>query len=193
MNNSLAEINLNDHFLISMPHLRDRNFEQTLTYIFDHSDQGATGLVINRPMALSFEQMLGHLDLDIDIDTIHGGQRSIYAGGPVQVERGFILHRPTADSWNSTHVINDRLSLTSSLDVLKAIAQGRGPNQYLIALGYAGWGAGQLEQEMLHNSWLSCPADLDILFATESHLRLGAAATKLGVNLDLLTSQSGHA
>ncbi|MEH6471478.1 MAG: YqgE/AlgH family protein [Halopseudomonas sp.] len=191
MTESLADINLCDHFLLSMPHLRDGNFEQTLTYICEHSDQGAMGLVINRPMELSFQQILHSLDLDID--PVHDASRSIYAGGPVQVERGFILHSPTEQSWSSSYAINEQLNLTTSVDILRAIAEGQGPKDFLITLGYAGWGAGQLEQEILHNSWLSCPADLDILFATEPHQRLEAAATKLGVNLDLLTSQSGHA
>jgi putative transcriptional regulator len=185
-----SDTNLCDQFLISMPHLHDSNFEQTLTYICEHSDQGAMGLVVNRPMELSFKQLLRHLDFEEA--PVYGGDRMIYAGGPVQVERGFILHQTTAQEWSSSYAINDRLQLTTSLDILKAIAEGEGPQNYLIALGYAGWGAGQLEQEILHNSWLSCPADLDILFATESHLRLEAAATKLGVNLDLLTTLSGH-
>lgn len=186
-----TDTNLCDHFLISMPHLHDQNFEQTLTYICEHSDQGAMGLVVNRPMDLSFKQLLGHLDFDRP--PRHGGERPVYFGGPVQVERGFILHQAGLQEWSSSYLINERLQLTTSLDILKAIAEGEGPDNYLIALGYAGWGAGQLEQEILHNSWLSCPADLDILFATESHLRLEAAATKLGVNLDLLISQAGHA
>lgn len=193
MSEPLDNMNLCDHFLISMPHLHDRNFEQTLTYICEHSDQGAMGIVVNRPMELSFEQMLGHMDVEIQVDPVCNGTRSVYSGGPVQVDRGFILHSATEQSWKSSYPINDRVSMTTSVDILHAIADGSGPEQYLIALGYAGWGAGQLEQEILHNSWLSCPADLDILFATQSHQRLNAAAAKLGVNLDLLTSQSGHA
>jgi putative transcriptional regulator len=193
MSDGLNNMNLCDHFLISMPHLHDQNFEQTLTYICEHSDQGAMGIVVNRPMDLSFQQMLEHMDLEIELGSVCRGKQRVYAGGPVQVERGFILHRSTEQSWRSSFVINDQLSMTTSVDILHAIAHGSGPQQHLIALGYAGWGAGQLEQEILHNSWLSCPADLDILFDTESQLRLNAAATKLGVNLDLLTSQSGHA
>ncbi|MEH6825449.1 MAG: YqgE/AlgH family protein [Motiliproteus sp.] len=186
-----ASNNLCNHFLISMPHLRGSSFEQTLTYICEHSEQGAMGLVVNRPLDLSFAQILDHLD--IDIDPVHDAQRTIYAGGPVEVERGFILHSPVEDNWSSSYAITEQLHLTTSRDILHAIAEGRGPEQYLITLGYAGWGAGQLEEEILANSWLSCPADLDILFATESQLRLGAAASSLGVNLDLLSSQSGRA
>ena len=181
-----------DHFLISMPHLRDSNFDHTLTYICEHNDQGAMGLVVNRPLELSFEEILKHLKIE-DIDPVQDGAAPIYAGGPVQGERGFILHRPTEHLWSSSYAVSDQLQLTSSVDILRAIAEGWGPQDYLITLGYAGWGAGQLEQEILHNSWLSCPSDLDILFATESPQRLEAAASKLGVNLDLLTAQSGHA
>tara|TARA_R110001583_G_scaffold73384_2_gene204272 strand:- start:547 stop:1122 length:576 start_codon:yes stop_codon:yes gene_type:complete len=186
-----SDINLCNHFLISMPHLRGSSFEQTLTYICEHSDQGAMGLVVNRPMELSFEQILGHLD--IEMDSVHDALCPIYAGGPVEIERGFILHSPAEQSWSSSFAINEQLHLTTSLDILHAIAEGQGPQRYLITLGYAGWGAGQLEQEILDNSWLSCPADLDILFDTESHQRLDAAANSLGVNLDLLSSQSGRA
>ncbi|WP_242521438.1 YqgE/AlgH family protein [Motiliproteus sp. SC1-56] len=186
----MNDINLRDHFLISMPHLNDGNFSHTLTYICDHSDQGAMGLVINRPMELSLKDILGHLE--IDVEALARPEMPVYAGGPVQGERGFVLHRPCGRAWNSTYEINADLHLTTSLDILEAIGAGKGPDQYLIALGYAGWGAGQLEQEMSDNAWLSCPADLDIIFATAAPERLEAAASKLGVNLDLLTSQSGH-
>jgi len=174
-----------------MPQLRGSSFEQTLTYICEHSEEGAMGLVINRPLGLSFAQILEHLE--IEVDPLHDGERPIYAGGPVQVERGFILHTPLKQTWGSSYAINEQLHLTTSTDILLAIAEGRGPEHYLITLGYAGWGAGQLEQEIMDNSWLSCPADLDILFATEPQLRLGAAANTLGVNLDLLSTQSGRA
>lgn len=185
------ETNLRGQFLISMPHLHDGNFSQTVTYICDHSDQGAMGLVINRPMGLSLKDILGHLE--INVEALAHPETPIYAGGPVQGERGFVLHPPCGRSWLSTFEINRQLHLTTSLDILESIAAGEGPDRYLIALGYAGWGAGQLEQEIVDNAWLSCPADLDILFATEASDRLEAAASKLGINLDLLTSQSGHA
>ena len=193
MNETKDAMNLCDHFLLSMPHLHDQDFEQTLTYICEHNQQGAMGIVVNRPMELSFEQMLGHMEFENSSDSVCDAAKPVYSGGPVQVDRGFILHRATEQDWKSSFAINERLSMTTSVDILHAIAEGNGPSEYLIALGYAGWSAGQLEQEIMHNSWLSCPADLDILFATESQQRLNAAATKLGVNLDLLTSQSGHA
>lgn len=187
----MSDINLRDHFLISMPHMSDGNFSQTLTYICDHSEQGAMGLVINRPMELSIKEILGHLEMEVA--ALRQPEMPVYAGGPVQGERGFVLHRPCAQTWMSTYEIHQQLHLTTSMDILEAIAAGHGPDQYLIALGYAGWDAGQLEQEISDNTWLSCPADMDIIFATAASERLEAAASKLGVNLDLLTSQSGHA
>ncbi|MFT6916045.1 MAG: putative transcriptional regulator [Motiliproteus sp.] len=186
-----AVINLCHHFLISMPHLRGSSFEQTLTYVCEHSAEGAMGLVVNRPLDLNFAQLLGHLDMPMA--PIQNGECPIYAGGPVKGDRGFILHSPVDHVWGSSHAVNEQLHLTTSTDILMAIAEGRGPEKYLMTLGYAGWDAGQLEQEILANSWLSCPADLDILFNIEPQLRLGAAATSLGVNLDLLSTQSGHA
>ena len=191
MSDSLPDMDLRDHFLISMPQLADRNFVQTLTYICDHSAQGAMGLVINRPLELTLNEMLEHLDFTHD--ELPQGEMPIYAGGPVQVERGFVLHSPTAQQWTSSYAIHDRLSLTTSLDILQAIARGDGPQRQLIALGYAGWGAGQLEREISENSWLSCPADLDIIFATQAEERLAAAASKLGVDLRLLSTDAGHA
>lgn len=184
-------MNLSDHFLISMPQLEDKNFVHTLTYICDHSAQGAMGLVINRPLELTLDEMLDHLDFSHNELAEGGG--AIYSGGPVQVERGFVLHTPTTKQWSSSHRINDRICLTTSLDILQAIARGEGPEQQLIALGYAGWGAGQLEREIGENSWLSCPADLDIIFATRAEERLSAAASKLGVDLSLLSTEAGHA
>ena len=191
MSDSLPDMDLRDHFLISMPQLVDRNFVQTLTYICDHSTQGAMGLVINRPLGLTLDEMLDHLDFDHT--KLANGDMPIYAGGPVQVERGFVLHSPTLARWSSSYAIHEQLCLTTSLDILQAIARGDGPERQLIALGYAGWGAGQLEREISENSWLSCPADLDIIFATQAEERLAAAASKLGVDLRLLSTDAGHA
>lgn len=191
MDTDLPDINLRDQFLISMPHMTDQLFSHTLIYICEHDEQGAMGLVINQPMDLHFKDILGQLD--IQVEGLKHPQMSIYAGGPVQVERGFVLHTPAPTRWLSTHTLNERLMLSTSLDILKAIALGEGPRECLIALGYSGWGAGQLEREMSLNAWLSCPADLDILFAVDASKRLSAAAASLGVNLDLLSTQIGHA
>ncbi len=182
---------LRDQFLISMPHLHDRAFESTVTYICDHNEYGAMGLIINRPLQLSLRDILSHLE--IPTEGLHHPSLPVFSGGPVQTERGFVLHTPTPGSdWVSSLPINERLTLTTSLDILQAIGRGQGPDQVLLALGYAGWGAGQLESEILANAWLSCPADLDILFDTSAERRLTAAAAKLGVDLDRLTTQIGH-
>lgn len=180
---------LQGHFLISMPHMDDPNFAQTVIYICEHNASGAMGIIINRPIEIDLGELLQHLDF-----SFHNDQTApVYAGGPVQDDRGFILHRRTTNEWESCYHITDELTLTTSMDILQAISENSGPEQFLVALGYAGWGAGQLEQELSENVWLSCPANLDIMFHTPAEERLQAAAATLGVNLDLLTSQSGHA
>ena len=189
MTDSMPEIHLKDHFLISMPHMSDHNFTHTLTYICDHNQDGAMGIVINRPMDMSLKDILSHLEMDTE--SMQKPDMAVYSGGPVQGERGFVLHSPGKE-WESSHPINDQIHLSTSLEILQAIAEGKGPERFLVALGYAGWGAGQLEQEMGENAWLSCPADLDIMFDTAVEQRLDAAASILGINLDLLTSESGH-
>ncbi len=191
MKAKMPDIHLSNHFLLSMPHMSDRNFTHTLTYICDHNEQGAMGIVINRPLNLSLREILSHLEMDTE--AMHDPEMPVYSGGPVQGERGFVLHSPTESQWLSNHVVNEQIHLSTSLDILESIAAGDGPERYLVALGYAGWGAGQLEREISENAWLSCPADLDIMFSTVPADRLNAAASLLGINLDLLTSQSGHA
>ncbi|UTW05501.1 YqgE/AlgH family protein (plasmid) [Amphritea atlantica] len=180
---------LQGHFLISMPHMDDPNFAQTVIYICEHNESGAMGIVVNRPIEMDLGQLLQHLEFSDNSDLTD----LIYAGGPVQNDRGFILHRHTANEWDSCYDITHELTLTTSMDILQAISENSGPEQFLVALGYAGWGPGQLEQELSDNVWLSCPANLDIMFRTPAEERLQAAAATLGINLDLLTSQSGHA
>ena len=185
-----APICLKHHFLIAMPHMADGNFAQTVTYLVDHGEQGAMGLVINRPSGLSLADILEQLRPETSPATrCHG--MPVYSGGPVQTERGFVLH-PTGPSFQASVVLGD-VTLSTSQDVLLSIAEGQGPAQHLIALGYAGWDAGQLEAELADNAWLTCPASLDILFDLPADLRLDAAAARLGVNLSLLTAQAGHA
>ncbi|MEH6627578.1 MAG: YqgE/AlgH family protein [Motiliproteus sp.] len=184
-------MNLRNHFLISMPHMNDQNFSHTLTYICDHSEQGAMGIVINRPLDLSLKDILGHLELDTE--DMRAPDMPVYRGGPVQGDRGFVLHSPSKNAWASTLPVDEGIHLSTSLDILESIATGGGPEHYLVALGYAGWGAGQLEDEIGHNAWLSCPADLDIIFSTVASKRLDAAASLLGINLDLLPLEPGHA
>lgn len=186
------ELSLKGHFLLSMPHLHDGVFDNTLTFLCDHNEQGALGLVINQPSQVSLAELLEPLDLPAS-PYKEISEQPIYEGGPVGQERGFVLHSNSEQTWKACHAINEQLSLTTSLDILEAISQNKGPEHWLITLGYAGWGAGQLEQEIINNLWLSCPANLDILFHTPAEARLHAAATSIGINLDLMTSESGHA
>jgi putative transcriptional regulator len=181
---------LKHHFLIAMPHMADPNFAQTLTYLIDHNEQGAMGLVINRPSGLNLADVLEQLRPDSEPPRACR-DLPIYSGGPVQTDRGFVLH-PAGYSFQATLELGE-LALSTSQDVLFAIADGQGPDRFLIALGYAGWEAGQLDLELTENTWLTCPADPAILFEQPSDQRLGAAAARLGVNLSLLTAQAGHA
>jgi len=181
---------LTNHFLIAMPGLQDPNFSRTVTFVCEHSEAGAMGIVINRPMEIQLGEVLSQLD--IDPKTRDVSQIPVYLGGPVQTDRGFVIHDGDF-SFDSTLTVTPNLSVTTSRDVLEAIANGNGPSNRLIALGYAGWGEGQLEQEMIANAWLSGPADPDVLFATPSAERWQSAAQRLGVDLNLLSGQAGHA
>lgn len=186
----LTPANLTNHFLIAMPSLMDPNFHQTVTYICAHNEDGAMGLVINRPMDLRLADILDQLDIEATADTV--GDEPVFEGGPVQRERGFVIHRP-ASTWDAVLRVTDELAVATSRDILAAMARGEGPSQTLVALGYAGWGAGQLEREIADNAWLSGPADLRILFELPSEQRWSAAAASLGVDLTRLSTQAGHA
>lgn len=177
-------------FLLAMPHLIDPNFEKGLTYICEHSDAGALGLVTNKPLDLSFAELVSQIGLELS-STKHANQL-IFAGGPVHSERGFVLHTNKA-SWSSSLYLGEGLHLTTSIDILEALAAGEGPENFIITLGCASWETGQLEQEMLDNAWLSCPANTEILFKTAHEEKLNAAALSLGINFSQLTSQAGHA
>lgn len=179
-----------NQLLIAMPSLEDPNFSRTVTLICEHSEHGALGVIINRPTEVQLGQLLQHLEIKAVRSEI--ADVPVYAGGPVQLERGFILHSPLGQ-WESTLKINAELGLTTSLDVLAAIAAGEGPGHHLIALGYAGWGASQLEREITENAWLTVPNDNHILFELPVEQRWQAAAGKLGVDLSLLASDAGHA
>lgn len=179
-----------NQLLIAMPSLADPNFSRTVTLICEHNEHGALGLVINRPTEVRLSELLDHLDIaatDVDIASM-----PVFAGGPVQLERGFILHMPLGQ-WESTLKIDTELGLTTSLDILSAVAAGTGPRHSLVALGYAGWGAGQLEREIADNAWLTVPNDTEILFELPVELRWQAAAKKLGVDLTLMAGDAGHA
>ncbi|MBD8495893.1 YqgE/AlgH family protein [Pseudomonas syringae] len=181
---------LKHQFLIAMPHMDDPHFAQTLTYIVEHNAEGAMGLVINRAQDLTLADVLEQLRPE-ELPPVRCQQIRIHSGGPVQTDRGFVLH-PSGPVFQATVDLGG-VSLSTSLDVLFAIADGTGPAQSLITLGYAGWDAGQLEAEMAANAWLTCPFDPAILFETDSEQRLNAAAARLGVNLSLLSTQAGHA
>lgn len=149
------------------------------------------GLVVNKPADISFGEVLEQLELNpisAELERV-----PVYAGGPVKTDRGFLLHTPVRSIWKSTLELRDDLQLTTSIDILEQLAQGSGPDLYLMALGYAGWGPGQLEDELGRNLWLSCPANLDILFKTEPEQRVTAAALQLGIDINLMSSQAGHA
>ncbi len=184
----MLETNLTNHFLIAMPMLEDPNFFHTLTYICSHDEQGAMGIVINRPMEVELSDVLAHMD--ITASDFSAGILPIYQGGPVQPERGFVIHTPVGH-WDAM-MQTGSLGITTSRDILVALANGEGPEKTLIALGYAGWGSGQLEREMADNTWLSTLADEHILFDTPAEQRWQAAASKLGVDLNLLSTQAGH-
>ena len=185
-----ASVSLANHFLIAMPKLADPNFSRTVTLICEHSAEGAMGIVINRATDLR----LGDIFAQLDIDPAHAAHSNmpIHFGGPVQNNRGFVLHEPLG-KWESTLSVTSNLGVSTSRDILSAIAQNKGPTSCLVALGYAGWAAGQLEREITENSWLSVPADRSILFETPVESRWNAAARMVGVDLSTLSSEAGHA
>ncbi len=179
-----------NHFLIAMPNLRDPNFARTVTLICEHSSQGAMGIVINRVTDLRLADILQQMDIEGG-DSLHL-DLPVYVGGPVQNNRGFVLHEPLGQ-WESTLSVTESLGVSTSRDILVALAENRGPQRCLLALGYAGWAAGQLEHEIGENTWLSGPADSQILFDTPVEARWEAAAKHLGVDLAALSGEAGHA
>lgn len=181
--------NLTNHFLIAMPGLADPFFAKTVTYLCQYNTEGALGIIINRPSDLTLGDIMQQMNIKVDEE--EAGKMPIYFGGPVQPERGFVLHEPMG-SWDSTLQVAPEISLTTSRDILEAISAGKGPRKALVALGYAGWGKGQLEKEMGENAWLYAPADQSILFDYPSAQRWKAAAELMGIDISLLTSQAGH-
>jgi len=181
--------NLTNQFLIAMPSMTDPFFARTVTYLCQHNEEGALGIIINRPLQLTLREIIEQMDIEFHNDAL--SDLPVYFGGPVQPERGFVLHEPVGD-WKSTLKISDRLWLTTSLDILEAISRGDGPQQVLLALGYAGWGEGQLEREMVENAWLNAEAEQSIIFNLPAAHRWKAAAGLMGVDIALLSSQVGH-
>jgi len=185
----MQSVNLTHHFLIAMPALADPFFSKTLTYICEHSDQGALGLVVNRPIDLTLKDLLDQLDISSDDQAVT--TLPIMFGGPIQLDRGFVLHQPVGD-WQSTMVVHDKVGLTTSLDILRAIASGESPKELLVALGYSGWAPGQIEHELSQNTWLTVPASPNIIFELPAEDRLTAAMRLLGVDLSSLSDEVGH-
>lgn len=188
---SQSTANLTHHFLIAMPAMADPNFVRTLTYVAEHNDQGALGVIVNRPIDMDLSALFERVDIALEAEGFVG--QPVYFGGPVQTDRGFVLHRPAGD-WRSTLKVNDSIGLTSSRDILEAVAKQGEPHEILIALGYAGWSAGQLEQELASNAWLTVPADdMAIVFELPPEERLAAAMQALGVDFASLSEVAGHA
>ena len=183
-------INLTDHFLIAMPAMADPNFARTLTYIAEHTENGAMGVIVNRPIDMRVATLFERIDIPFEQPAF--ANLPVYFGGPVQSDRGFVLHRP-AGQWHSTLRVSDSVGLTSSRDVLQALAIDGKPSEVLIALGYAGWSAGQLEHELAQNAWLTVPADLGIVFDLPPEERLAAAMQLLGIDFAKLSDVAGHA
>ena len=181
---------LSDHFLIAMPSLDGSVFAKSVTYICEHGQHGAMGLVINQPLNFTLLELLEHLKINVLGNFLPD---LVMAGGPVGVEHGFVLHCETDKNWDTCVSIGKNIVLTTSSDILRSIAQSEGPEQYLLALGYAGWSPGQLEAEVAQNSWLTVPADTDIIFCTPHDERLSKAAAKIGVDMNLISIDPGHA
>jgi putative transcriptional regulator len=190
---------LDGQFLVAMPAMSDKRFARSVIYMCAHSVQGAMGLIVNqRASHISFSELLGQL-------SIAGGEEGaealesavpdmdVHVGGPVETGRGFVLHTSDYFAADSTLAIDDGVSLTATIDILKAIAVGRGPNRAILALGYAGWRPGQLESEIAANGWLHCPPDLDLLFDRDLDQKYDRAMSKIGIDPSHLVSEAGHA
>jgi len=174
-----------------MPGMSDPNFTASVTFICHHDDDGASGITINRSSGLCVREVFEQIDIEAGVCQI--GDNPVLIGGPVQQEHGFVLHQRERTPWASSFIIDDQLALTTSKDILEAMATDQGPAKTLFALGYAGWGPGQLEQEVLDNSWLTTPAPHSILFDHPIENRWREAAKLIGVDLTTLSSQAGHA
>jgi putative transcriptional regulator len=185
-----GSVNLTHHFLIAMPAMADPHFAHTLTFVCEHNEDGALGIVVNRPIDMTLSALFEQIEVPLDDAALRA--TPVHFGGPVQVDRGFVLHRPLGN-WQSTLAISDDLGLTTSKDVLEAVGRGEGPRDVLVSLGYAGWTAGQLEHELSQNAWLTVEADADLMFAMPAEQRLPAAIKLLGIDFSPLSGDVGHA
>lgn len=186
----MNELDLTGHFLLSMPGMSDPVFSKCLVYVCEHSDQGAIGLVVNRPIAMNLSNMLGEVGIGATREEFE--KIPVHFGGPVEIERGFVLHEPVGD-WQSTISVHSGLGLTTSKDILESIGRGSGPDRMLVALGYAGWAPGQLEHELSQNAWLSTRAAPEVIFDLPPEERLPAALRLLGISWASLSEFPGHA
>lgn len=188
------DINLKGQFLIAMPSMRDPYFEKTVVYICDHNKDGAIGITINHPIDLTIDKMLERVEMTLPYynETIRLIQ-PVFNGGPVLPEKGFVLHKPLASKFSSTLDVSDSIQITTSKDILETLGTDTEPEQYLVALGYAEWEAGQLEKELQQNAWLTSSADPNIIFNTPIEKRWGEAINQLGFDRLHLSSHVGHA
>ena len=180
---------LKNNLLLAMPGVSDPLFAHSVTLLCEHSREGAMGIVINRPLDINWRDVFEQLNCS----SAGHEDRQVLAGGPVQMGRGFVLHPRTEQQWDHSLNIGPEATLTTSMDIINALANGEGPPDSLLALGYAGWSAGQLEHEIANNFWLTLPADYQLLFCVPLHLKAEAAARKLGIDLDLMSPVAGHA
>ena len=194
-----APINLTHHFLIAMPGLQDAVFGHSVVYLCEHSERGALGLVINKPSDLSLKHLFDKVELPLKRDDL--SNTPVFQGGPVQTERGFVLHdavvaeggEPGESIYASTMTIPGGLEMTTSKDVLEALSTGAGPRRVLVSLGYSSWGEGQLESEIAENTWLTVGADPSVIFDTPVDERYRKALSLLGLELWMLSPEAGHA
>lgn len=186
----MQKVDLTRHFLIAMPNMVDPHFSKTLTFVCEHTDQGALGVVVNRPIEMNLHGLLEQIGISFDSGILKPA--AVHYGGPVQTDRGFVLHMPLGQ-WQSTLVVSPEIGLTTSRDILQAVAGGEGPRHMLVTLGYAGWAPGQLEHELAQNAWLTVPASPEVIFDLPAEARLPAAMSLLGVDFANLSEQVGHA
>nr|VFK43640.1 MAG: putative transcriptional regulator [Candidatus Kentron sp. TC]VFK45152.1 MAG: putative transcriptional regulator [Candidatus Kentron sp. TC]VFK58312.1 MAG: putative transcriptional regulator [Candidatus Kentron sp. TC] len=182
-------MDLTNQFLIAMPTLKDPNFHRTVTYLCAHNQEGAMGIVINRPLGLSLGEILKHMDMEVKDPAVN--YMRVFHGGPIQPERGFVIHRPSG-KWDAMLPVGDDIAIATSRDILAAIAEGTGPPNVVVALGYAGWAPGQLEREVAENTWLSVPIDSRIIFDVPFEKRWKSATQMLGIDPLLLSGDVGH-
>ncbi len=189
----MHSMNLTDHFLIAMPAMEDPFFSKSLIYIAEHNDQGTLGIIVNRPIDMNLATLFEKIDVSFDSgESANLAHLPVFFGGPVQTDRGFVLHRPIGE-WQSTLAVNQDVGLTSSRDVLQSVAREGKPREMMVTLGYSGWGAGQLEHELAQNAWLTVPADPHILFDLPFEERLPSAMEILGIDFANLAGNAGHA